>query len=112
MASTTPSRGAASRRALRIDDLVHLPQRGAAVEQFAGAGIARTATQLRIAIDEMRGQPQRLFAQVARRIGFVAQYRHDILGLQHRTNAVSDRLATVRGNHFDRNSEVIADEFE
>ena len=56
--------GAAGRGALRVDDLLHLLERRAAVEQFAGARIAAAAAQLRVIFQQMRGKPQRLFAQV------------------------------------------------
>ena len=41
-----------------------LLQRRAAVEQFAGARIAAAAPQLRVIFQQMRREPQRLFAQV------------------------------------------------
>ena len=55
---------AAGRGALGIDDLLHFLQRRAAVEQFAGARIAAATAQLRIVFQQMRREPQRLFAQV------------------------------------------------
>ena len=42
----------------------------------------------------------------------VGQNRHDVLGFKHRADAVSDRLAAVGDDDFDRYAELIADEFE
>ena len=104
--------GAAVGRPLRLDDLVHLLERGAAVEQFLGAGIAGAAAQLGVVFEQMRGKPQRLLAQIAGRGRLVGQHRHHVLRLQHRADAVADRLAAVGGDHLDRDAEMIADEFE
>ena len=124
MPETTPSRAGhyverqmfpdrcGSPTALRFDDLLHLLQRRAAVEQFAGPRITGSAAQLRIVFQQMGGKPQRLFAQVRRRCGIVGQHGHHVLGFEHRTDAVADRLAAVGRDHLHRYAEVIADEFE
>ena len=104
--------GAADRRPLRLDDLVHLLERGAAVEQFARARIAGAAAQLRIVFQQMRGEPQRFLAQIARRGRIVGQHRHHVLGFEHRADAVADRLAAVGGDNLDRDAEMVADELE
>ena len=67
-----PEIGAADRRPLRLDDLVHLLERRAAVEQFAGPRIAGAAAQLRIVFEQMRGEPQRFLAQVGGAAGSFA----------------------------------------
>ncbi len=103
---------AAGRGSLRVDDFLHFLQRRAAVEQFAGARVAGTATQLRVVFQQMRGKPQRLFAQVGRGVRLVGQNGHDVVGFQHRTDAVADRLAAVGRDHLDGNAELVADELE
>ena len=57
---------AARRGTLRVDDLLHLLQGRTAVEQLAGARVSGAATELRVILQEMCGEPQRLFAQVGR----------------------------------------------
>ena len=124
MPETTPSRPAITsnvrfpnsvrqaRRPLRIDDLLHLPERRAAVEQFAGSRITGAAAQLRIVFQQMGGKPQRLFPQVHWRCGIVRKHRHDVLGFENGADAVSDRLAAVGRDHFNRYAEAVADELE
>ena len=107
-----PKLGPAIRRTLRFHDLVHLLERGAAVEQFPGARVAAAAAQPRVILEQMRGEPERLFAQVRRCVGLVGEHGHDVLGFQHRTDAVADRLPAIGRNHLDRDAKMIADEFE
>lgn len=42
----------------------------------------------------------------------IGEKRHDALRLEHRTDAVPDRLATVGSDDFHRDAKMIADEFE
>ncbi len=58
--------GAAIRRALGVDDLLHLLQGHATLEQLASARISGAAAQLRIIFQEMGGKTQRFLAQIAR----------------------------------------------
>ena len=60
--------GPAGRGALSVDDLLHLLERRAAFEQFAGARVARAAAQIRIVFEDMRREPQRLFPEIGRRV--------------------------------------------
>ncbi len=98
---------------LRVDDLLHLLQRRAAVEQFAGARIAacRRATADRIPADAPR-------AAATSRAGPAARPDRSVstaitsCGLEHRTDAVADRLAAVGRDDLDGDAEMVADELE
>jgi hypothetical protein len=52
------------------------------------------------------GQAQRLLAQVGRRRRVVAQHAHHVARLQHRADAVADRLAAVGDHHVELQTQV------
>ena len=97
---------------MSVDDLLHLLERGAAFEQFAGSRVSGAAAQIRIVLEHMGCEPQRLLPEIGWRTGIVGKHSHDVLSLKHRPDAPADRLAAVGGDHLDRNAEVVADEFK
>ena len=104
--------GPARRRSLSVDDLLHLLERFAAFKKFACARITGSAPQIRIVLQYMGRQPQRLLPEIRWRIGFVGKHRHDVLGLKNGPDTPADRLAAVGSDHLDRDAEVVADEFK
>ncbi len=91
--------GAALAEPLRVDDLLHLLERGTTVEQFAGARTTVAAVYFRVIFQKMRCKPQRFFAKVGGCGAVVAEDSHYVRGESRRRLRLNAGLRSSLQRH-------------
>nr|ABM53584.1 conserved hypothetical protein [uncultured bacterium CBNPD1 BAC clone 1664] len=98
--------------ALGLGDGLQLGQGRAALDQFAGPGLARPARTVGVQLDQPPGQADGLGLQVRRRPGLAAQHGQDVPRLQGRSHAPPHRVRSVGLQDLDLQPDPVGDELE